>query len=306
MAVHPKPILIIITGPTASGKSELAVQLAKKFRGEIISADSRQLYRFLTIGTAKVSGRWKDGLFTYRGIPHFLIDEINPRQRFTVAEYQARAAALIRAIHSRHHIPLLVGGSGFYIRAVVYALHLPPVPPNPTLRRRLAHKTPDELFQILRGLDKKRSATIEKQNPRRLIRAIEIATALDHVPPMRQDQPYRTLWIGLGLPTSVLTRRIKKRVQRMLARGLLREVERLLQRRVSKKRIREFGFEYSACLDYLDGRLNPQELGTALVRQTLTYVRRQMAWLKNKKHIHWIRQGRHAELLVRRFLAQSR
>src|SRR3989338_3467308 len=159
-----KPPLVIVTGPTASGKSDLAVRLAQRFGGEIVSADSRQVYRFLDIGTGKISRR---GM---RGVRHHCLDIANLKRVMSVAEFQKHAERAIAGIQGRGHLPFLVGGTGFWIDAVAYGITLPDVPPNPGLRRWLGKKSAPELLRLLRQLDPIRAKTIEPENPRRLIR----------------------------------------------------------------------------------------------------------------------------------------
>lgn len=313
-----KPQLIVIVGPTASGKSELAVKIAQKFNGEIISADSRQIYRGLNIGSAKVPGKWKvtlgsptsianyrsrtSRIFIYRGVPHHCIDFVSPKKIFTVAEFKKCAAGAIQNITNRGKIPIIVGGTGFWVDTLVYDLALPEVPPNQKLRRSLEKKSALELLIILKKLDPKRAQTIDQKNPRRLIRAIEIARALGEVPPVKKQSPYRTLWIGLLNPSyETWSHRIKKRVRKMVRHGLIAETKNLLIQKVPQFRIQEFGFEYQATLDYLDKKMTKQELYNRIVRDTLRYAQCQMRWFKRNRTIHWIDPEK-ATLLTTRFI----
>lgn len=328
--------IIVIVGPTASGKSEFAVKLAKKIGGEIISADSRQVYRGLDIGTAKVPGRWlkinsadyKRPLKTciiyfYKNIPHHCIDFVSPKKTYTVAEFKKCAERSIADIIRRGKIPIVVGGTGFWVDAVVYDMRLPEVPPHPKLRKELQKKSAAELFKILQKLDPRRAKTVDKRNPRRLIRAIEIAKVIGKSPrsPLYQrwaggnfklrKSGLRSLWLGLNPPKTILEKRIKARAKKMIKRGLVEETKKLLRSGVSKKRIREFGFEYRAALDYLEqtakenprhapaaSRLLPErrrrlayfkkELYDQIVRGSLQYARKQMGWFKRNPEIHWI------------------
>lgn len=310
--------LIVIVGPTASGKSKLAVTLAKKYRGEIISADSRQVYRGLDIGTAKVKGAWfrvpfipmkmgvqnkKKGsgfpiasgmtrqssreVFVYKNIPHYCIDFVSPRTTYGAAEYQQCAHAAITDIMRRGNIPILVGGTGFWIDAVAFNTPFPSAAPNMKLRARLEKKTSAELLAILKKLDPKRARTIEQKNPRRLIRAIEIAQALGKVPTFRQRPAYDALWIGVSPKPATLTRRITQRVRTMLRKGLVAETKKLLDRRIGKKRIRELGFEYQAAFEYLSGICTKKALQERLIKDTHNYARRQMLWFRRNPNIAW-------------------
>lgn len=306
--------LIVIVGPTAAGKSALAVRLAKRLGGEIISADSRQIYRGLNIGAGKVPGRWvranvatprrplrSCNFFVYREITHHCIDLVSPGRTFTAAEYQKCAKRAIADITGRGNIPILVGGTGFWVDAVAYDLELPAIRPNPALRRRLARKPARELLTMLERLDPERARTIEPQNPRRLIRAIEIARALGRVPELKKRSPYRLLWIGLHPPPSRLRRNIAAFAAQIVRRGLMPETRTLL-RRVGRSRMHEFGFEYRAALACLAGRITRSELRAILARDLRAYARRQMAWFRRNPEIRWIGNPREAEALVRQFI----
>ncbi len=250
--------VIAVVGPTASGKSELAVDIAKKFGGEIISADSRQIYKGLDIGTGKISGRWTsengEKKFLYKGIPHYLVDEINPKKDSSAGEFKKRAEEIIDDIHGRGLMPIVVGGTNFWIDALLQGTILPDVLPNKKLRRALERKTAADLFRMLKKLDPRRAKSIDPKNPRRLIRAIEIAQALGQVPRIKRSPGYRTLWIGINLPMDALKANIKKRAAHMIARGLLAETKSLLAKKIPRKRIRTLGLEYALSLDMLEGK----------------------------------------------------
>lgn len=191
--------LVVILGPTASGKSELAIKLAKKFNGEIVSADSRQVYKSLDIGTGKVTPDTKNSsnfstgqakkkyIFTHKGIPHYCIDVASPKRRFTVAQYRKLALKAINKIFKKGKVPIFCGGTGFYIQAVVDGIIIPEVKPDWRLRSNLNKFPVEELYKILKKLDPRRAKTIEKKNPRRLIRAIEIVIKTKKpVPPFKK------------------------------------------------------------------------------------------------------------------------
>lgn len=288
--------LIVIVGPTTAGKSELAVRLARRWNGEVISADSRQVYRDLDIGTGKISRR---GM---RGVPHHLLGVADPRRQFSVIEFQRLAHRAIRDIAGRGKLPILVGGTGFWVDAVAHDLALPNIPPDPKLRKRLGKKRPIELLPMLRRLDPERAKRIEPENPRRIIRAIEIASALGRVPQLEKRSPYRALWIGLKPPQPILRRKITAFAVRILRRGLARETETLLRRGASRSRLAEFGFEYRATLAYLAGRISRSELRARLIRDLRAYARRQMAWFRRNPGIRWVAGRRDAERIVRGFL----
>lgn len=295
-----KSRLIAIVGPTASGKSELAVRIAKKFNGEVISVDSRQIYQGLTIGTGKVPGRWRRGIFMYRGIPHYLIDEVNPRRQYSIADFKKEAEKKIRDITKRRKIPILAGGTAFWIDSVVYDLNFPEVPPNRFLRRKLAKRTSAQLLAHLRRFDPARAETIEKTNPRRLIRAIEIAKALGKVPKLKRISPYDVFWIGVQRPVRDLKQRIRRRLQKRLKNGMAEEVKRLRKQKLSWRRLRELGLEYRYLSDYLQGKLTKKEMMAELESATWQYARRQMGWWRRNPKIHWVRNLAQAEILLHR------
>lgn len=293
--------LIVIVGPTASGKSALAVSLARKFGGEIISADSRQIYRGLDIGTGKITQK------EMVGVPHHLLGIVSPRRVFTAAHFVRDARRAIEEIARRGRVPIIAGGTAFWIDTLVYDLSLPEVKPNARLRRALEKKSAAELLTILEKLDPRRAAEIEQKNPRRLIRAIEIARALGAVPQLKRKSPYHTLWIGANPDPDALTRRIRIRAKTMIKHGLVAETKKLIRQRASEKRIREFGFEYAAALDAVLGRISRAELERHLIRDTEKYARRQMRWWKRNADIHWIGSPKQTRTLplVKTFLQKN-
>ena len=199
--------IIVILGPTASGKSELAVKIAKKFNGEIISADSRQVYKRLDIGTGKITKK------EMRGVPHHCIDIVSPRKVFTVSDFKKHAEKAIENIFAKNKIPIIVGGTGLYIQAIVDNIALPEVKPNWKLRKELEKKTTEEMFETLKKLDPERAENIDPKNPRRLIRAIEIAKALGKVPNLEASLPsWGPLQIGIKISNEKLKENINKRL----------------------------------------------------------------------------------------------
>ncbi|MDP2788452.1 MAG: tRNA (adenosine(37)-N6)-dimethylallyltransferase MiaA [bacterium] len=274
-----KPRVIVIVGQTATGKSELGVRLAKKFNGEIISADSRQVYKGLDLGTGKIT---KEEM---QGVPHYLLDVANPKKQFTVLEYKKLAEKKTQEIIACGKIPIICGGTGFYIDVVTKGMFLPEVPPNKKLRKILDKKTALALFNILKKLDKDRSKNIDAKNKVRLIRAIEIAKALGKVPEITAVQPlYKFIKIGLYLPEKILKKKIEKRVRKMFQTGLLNEIKKLKKSGVSDRRLRELGFEYW------------QPTKEKVIRQTLKYAKRQMTWFKRDKDIKWFNSKEYSKI----------
>lgn len=290
-----KTKLIVILGPTASGKSALAMKLAKKFGGEIVSADSRQVYRGLDIGTGKVLPR------DQRGIRHHLLDVADPKRQFSVVEYQTLANRAITEIRKRGRLPILVGGTGLYIDAVARGLTFPEVPPNQKLRSRLEKKKLYDLLSTLTRLDPKRAKIVDRKNARRIIRAIEIAKALGKVPPLSHTSPYRTLWIGATHPPKELRRKIRARLHARIREGMIDEAKRL-QRTLRWKRFYELGLEYRYLADFLRKKIGKAEMLRELEQAIAAYAKRQLTWFRKHHDIHWIRNPHEAEQLVRKFL----
>jgi tRNA dimethylallyltransferase len=289
--------LIVIMGPTASGKTDLAIKLAKKFDGEIISADSRQVYKWMDIGTAKPTKKER------QGIPHYLLNVANPKRYFTVAQYRKLALKVIEKIQKRGKIPFLVGGTFFYIRAIVDGILIPEVPPDWKLRKKLEKKSPKELYKILKKLDPKRAKTIEKENPRRLIRAIEICKKIGKVPPLKFNPlPYPVLMIGIKRQKKELKKRIKKRFFEWLKKGLILEVIKLKKMGVSFKKIEEFGMHYRKIAEYLKGEISEKEMIENSIREIQNYAKKQMNWFKKDKRINWVKNLKEAEKLVKDYL----
>jgi tRNA dimethylallyltransferase len=294
--------LIIILGPTASGKTDLAIKLAKRFNGEIISADSRQVYKGMDIGTAKPTKK------KMKGIPHYLLDVASPKRKFTVAQYRKLAIIAINKILKKEKIPFLVGGTGFYIQAVVDGIIIPEVPPDWKLRKKLEKKSVGELFKILKKLDPKRAKTIERKNPRRLIRAIEIVMKTKRpVPPLKfQPLPYPVLMIGIKRKRAELKKRIKKRFFDWLKRGLILEVINLRKMGLSFKKIEDFGIHYRVIARSLQNKIGDKEMIENSIREIQNYAKRQMTWFKRDKRIHWVKNQNEAERLIINFLKNKK
>jgi tRNA dimethylallyltransferase len=293
-----KPKLIVVLGPTASGKSDVAVQIAKKFNGEIISADSRQVYRGMDIGTGKIT---KDEM---QGIPHYLLDVSSPKKVFSVSEYRKFANKIIQKILSENKLPIICGGTGFYIDAAVSNAVFPEVPPNKKLRKELELKSLEELQKMIIELDPERAKRIEMKNKVRLVRAIEIATALGSVPQVKKSDPYDTLYIGINWPKEKLHERIQTRLISRLKAGMIKEVENLYNDGVSWKRMHALGLEYRYVSLFLRGKLTEEEMIEKLSLEIRHYAKRQMTWFKRNKKIVWLEPEKLGEVdeIVRLFL----
>lgn len=294
---HPR--IIVIVGPTASGKSALAVRLAKKFSGEIISADSRQVYKGLDIGSGKITKREMEG------IPHHLLGVVSPKRRFSAAQFQSKAHRAIAEILSRGKLPIIAGGTGFYIQTIVDSISLPKVPPNRILRKKLEKVSPKNLFTILRKLDPNRAIKIDRHNRHRLIRAIEIAKMLGSVPKLKGKSSYRVLMIGIKAPQKTLHKKIHNRLLARLRASMVREAKNLHSKGLSWKRLEELGLEYRYLAFYLQKKLSKKEMVTQLETSIRQYAKRQMTWFKRDKHIEWFSPTsvRKIEITVRKSLA---
>jgi tRNA dimethylallyltransferase len=294
------PKIIVVLGPTASGKSALAIELARRFHGEIVSADSRQVYRGLDLGTGKVTKK------EMRGVPHHLLDVASPRRAFTVAQYQKKAEAAIQRILRKGKVPILCGGTGFYIDAVLYGFLLPPVPPNERLREELERKSTDELFNDLDLKDPARAGTIDRKNRRRLIRALEIIHATGRpIPLLERAAKYDSLAIGIRIPGDGLKKKIEQRLLARLRAGMIREAERLHRQGLGWARMEELGLEYRYLARHLQGHISKAEMTAQLIREIAAYAKRQITWFKRNPEIHWITEPREAFRLAQEFLAKE-
>lgn len=292
-----KPRIIAVIGPTASGKSDLAIKLARKFDGEVISADSRQVYRGMDIGTGKVSK--KERLL----VPHHLLDVADPKRIFTVVRFKKLGGKAIKDILKKKKLPIIVGGTGQYIDALVYDMTLPEVPPNYKLRAQFDKLTVEQLFEKLKKLDPERAGNIDSKNPRRLIRALEIIAATGKpIGPLATLAPYDILWLGLNPKDR--DRRIASRLQKRFRQGMIAEVKNLLRKGVSLKRLYEIGLGYRLIPEYLSKKITINELKEVVLLSEIQYAKRQMTWFKRNKEIVWLKNQRAATRLVRNFLAR--
>jgi tRNA dimethylallyltransferase len=294
-----KDKLVVILGPNASGETSLSIKLAKRFGAEIVSADSRQVYKGMDIGTGKVTKK------EMQGIPHYLLDVASPKTIFTVSRFQKLANKEIEKIHKKGKLPFLVGGTGFYIQSVVDNISLPKVKPDWKLRKQLEKKNVDEIFKILKKLDKNRAENIDKKNPRRLIRAIEIAKELGSVPALSYDSQYDVLIIGIKRNPKELKKLIEKRLLDRFKQGMAGEVRKLHKSGISWKRLEEFGLEYRYIALYLQKKMGYDEMVQKLQKEIEHYAKRQMTWFKNDKRIQWVSDYKKADKLLKNFVNLS-
>lgn len=275
--------IIVIVGPTASGKSAFAVELARMIDGEIISADSRQIYKGLDIGTGKITKR------EMRGVRHHLLDIASPKRTFTAHDFALHARKAIADIAHRDKIPIIVGGTGFYIDALVGRILIPAVPIDKKLRARLSEKTSAQLFALLKRRDSARASSIaernEFNNKHRLIRALEITYA--KVTPYMESPPYDVLWLGTKPDARTLKARILQRLIDRINAGMIAEARRLRKGGLSYKRMHELGLEYRYLALYLRGMISKDEMVEQLTSKIWQYARRQIIYWKRNKDIRW-------------------
>lgn len=310
MELNQRPKIVVIIGPTASGKSDLGIKLAKKFNGEIISADSRQIYRGMDIGTGKVTKKEQ------RLVPHYLLDVASPKKVFTVFDFKKLGEKAIYDIVSHNKLPVVVGGTGFYIDVLLGRILIAEVPPNKNLRLKLEKSSKEKLFARLKKLDPKRAKTIDFQNKRRLIRALEIIIATgkkasklsicydrSRLTQTNNRKRYKTLFLGINFEKDILSKKIKTRLSKRLKQGMVQEVKNLLKSGVSKKRLYDFGLEYRWINEYLSGKISYTEMKDTLYRAIVKYSKRQMIWFKRNKEIHWTKNLKEAEILTKKFIS---
>ncbi|MEA3273154.1 MAG: tRNA (adenosine(37)-N6)-dimethylallyltransferase MiaA [Patescibacteria group bacterium] len=301
------PPLIVILGPTSCGKTKLAVKLAKKFNGEIVSADSRQVYRGLDIGTGKDLNEYN---LPWGKIPYHLIDVANPQENFSLAEYQKKAYRAIDQILKRKKLPFLVGGTGLYIKAITDGLILSSAKPDYRLRKKLELMSDKDRLQILKELNPEALKQIDTANSRRVIRAIEICKQTNQTLTKLQTQSqkiaqphYATLILGITHPIEKIRERIKKRLQKRLKQGLVAEVQELHKNGLSWKQLIDFGLEYRYISYFLKKEISYDTMIERLLIANGQLAKKQMTWFKKDSRIKWIKSEREAEKLTNKHIA---
>jgi tRNA dimethylallyltransferase len=284
-----RPHVLVIVGPTAVGKTALSLRLAQDFGGEVISADSRQIYRYMDIGTAKATPEER------ASVPHHLIDVVDPDEELTLAHYQELANRAIREVWARGRFPMLVGGTGLYVRAVLEGWTVPEVPPNIALRERLEARAQAEGAEVLHAqlaeVDPVAAHRIDARNVRRVIRALEVYYATgEPISRLQEKAPpnYATLKIGLTMDREELYRRIDLRVDWMMAQGLVQEVQWLLDHGYDERLPSMSGLGYRQIAQYLRGEVSLEEAVALIKRHTRRFVRQQYNWFRlSDPTIHW-------------------
>ena len=276
-----KSKIIVVLGPTSAGKSDLAVDLALEFNGEIISADSRQVYRGLDIGSGKITKK------EMRGVPHHLLDVSSPKEIFSVADFQKQSYTAINDILNRGKFPIIAGGTAFYIQSIVDGIVLPEIKSNPNLREDLEKLSLEELQKKLRETDPERYAEIDEKNKVRLVRALEINSQLDKVPKLQKKPKYEVLQIGLNWPKEILHQRIHDRIVARMKIGMLEEVGGLHESGVSWERLESLGLEYRYLSFILQEKMSAEDALLELETKTKQFAKRQITWWKKDESIKW-------------------
>lgn len=303
----PLPLLVLV-GPTAVGKTALSLRLAEVLDAEIVSADSMQVYRGMDIGTAKPTPAER------ARVPHHLIDVVDPTEDFSVARYERLAHAAIAGIHARGKLPLLTGGTGLYIKAVVDGLPMPPAPPDPAIRARLEAEADrsgtEALHRRLAQVDPVSAARLHPRDRRRIIRALEIWEQTGRPrsatrAPQAGHPNYEAHWFGLTRPRASLYRRIDQRVDQQIASGLVDEVRRLLEQGWNPRVTSGQGLGYKEIADYLEGKVTLEEAVARLKRATRQYAKRQLCWWRGDHRIRWLDMDRWDEEEACRFIVEA-
>lgn len=306
-----KQPLIILTGPTAVGKTKMSVALARAVGGEIISADSMQVYRQMDIGSAKIRSEEMEG------IRHYLIDVLDPDEPFHVVRFQEMAKAAMAEIYGRNKIPILAGGTGFYIQAVLYDIDFAENGREGDYRRELEglarEKGEEFLHDMLRQVDPRSAGEIHAHNVKRVIRALEYfhqtgeKISEHNLRPREKESPYNFAYFVLNDRRQRLYGRIDRRVDEMLSEGLLEEVERLKARGYTRDMVSMQGLGYKEMLDYLDGRCTLEEAVTVIKRDTRHFAKRQLTWFKRERDVVWLDKeeaGYDEEVLLKQMLQE--
>jgi len=288
--------LLVIVGPTSSGKTSMSIKLAKKFNGEVISADSRQVYKGMTIGSGKVTKT------EMQGVKHYLLDVVNPMTNFTVAQFVEKAQKAIKEIESKGKLPIIAGGTMFWVDALLYGLP-EGVKPDFKLRSKLEKQSTEALFLKLKKLDPRRAKTIDKNNKRRVIRALEIVMISGKpVPEYKKVNKYDSFKIGVKRSKEELKKLIHIRLLARMRQGMLAEVKKLHEQGVTWKRLDDFGLEYRYLSRYLKGDMTKEDMLERLEYEINHYAKRQMTWFKKDKEILWSNNDRIIEKKVKIWL----
>lgn len=287
--------VIFITGATASGKSEIAIWLALKINGEIINADSRQVYKYLNIGSGKISEKEK------KIVKHYLLDIAHPKRNYSLGKWLKDVDEVIKKIYRKNKIPIICGGTILYLKALKEGWVLPNVKPNYKLRKELEKFNVDKLYEILLKLDPERAKTIQKENKRRLIRAIEIATFLGKVPSLKKEPRYEILVVAPYVDFKRLERKIYKRLIKRV-KGIIQEIKKLRKLRLSFERIISFGLEYRWFGKYVKGEIDLKTAIEKCYKDIRRFAKKQINELKKLNYVYWFKNKKELLKLVKDFL----
>lgn len=290
IAAHREPAVVAIVGPTASGKSHLALVVAKRFGGEILNCDSLQMYRYFDLGTAKLTPEERCG------IPHHFLDVLEPDEQFAAGEYMRQARAVLAEVVPRGRLPVVVGGTGFYLRALLDGLFVGP-PRSPELRdrlrRRAAQKGSAYLHRILRRLDASAAAQIHPNDEPKIIRALEVCLLVQrpvselHQAGRPKLEGFRVYKLGLNPPRDALYERINERTRELFDRGLIQEVQAILDRGYAPTVPPLGSHGYRQALDHLQGKLTLEEAVYHAQTRTRQYAKRQLTWFRKETDVRW-------------------
>jgi len=286
-----KPKVLVLCGPTASGKTSLSIKLAKEIGGEIVSADSMQIYKYMDIGTAKVTKEEAEG------IRHYLIDIIEPNERYSVADYKIDAEKAIEEILAKGKVPIIVGGTGLYVDALIYGIHYPEIEFDKEYREKLERKVEEEglatLYEKAKQIDPEACQKISSNDQKRILRILEIFHATgktktqQEIESRKDGVKYDYKVYALDMERSLLYERINKRVEKMIEKGLIQEVQALLER------YKEFptamqGLGYKEVVEYLQGSLTKEEMIEKIKQESRRYAKRQLTWFRKNKQTIWL------------------
>ena len=287
--------VIFITGATASGKSEIAIWLALKINGEIINADSRQVYKYLNIGSGKISEKEK------KIVKHYLLDIAHPKRNYSLGKWLKDVDEVIKKIYRKNKIPIICGGTILYLKALKEGWVLPNVKPNYKLRKELEKFSADKLYEILLKLDPERAKTIQKENKRRLIRAIEIATFLGKVPSLKKEPKYEILVVAPYVDFRRLEMKIYKRLIKRV-KGIIQEIKKLRKLGLSFERIISFGLEYRWFGKYVKGEIDLKTAIEKCYKDIRRFAKKQINELKKLNYVYWFKNKKELLKIVKNFL----
>lgn len=291
--------VVAVVGPTAAGKTKLGVEIAKEFNGEIVSADSRQVYKYLDICTGKDLG-------DYGNIPYYLIDILDPNQEITVADFQKKAFAVIDKILKNNKLPVVVGGSPFYVYSVTEGWQFSKFEKDEKLRKKLNKLSLQELQNMLENIDSAALEKIDRNNSRRLIRAIEVCTLsgkdFEAAKPISKPK-YDFLYLGIKFSNEELKKRIEKRLKERLKEGMIEEIEAIIKnKKASYTDLEKMGLEPRFIAYYLQKKINKEQLEELFLKNIYHFAKRQMTWFRKDDRIHWVKNIQEAKKLTKKFI----